>query len=550
MIVQNGKGVSAGVATGPIYFYAPAAAETMRTADCPAAEQRRLEQARQRAAEQLRLLAQTALKAASEEAAELFEAHALLALDEDFADCMNAALEREHCTAERAVACAREQFSALLGAADNAYMQARTADLDDVARCILQQLTDAPPPKIEPPCPSILAADDLSPAETLQLDPHKILGFLTRGGSANSHTAILARLLGIPAICGAGDALCAELNGQTACMDGGTGEWIAAPDAATRATFARRGAAQQAQRQAAEAVRGLPDETQDGRRLSIFCNIAAPEDVAAVLAGDAQGVGLFRSEFLYLAAERAPTEEEQFRAYRAAAAAMDGKRVVIRTFDLGADKQAAYLNLPREENPALGLRAVRVCFAQPELFRTQLRALYRASAYGDVAILFPMIASVWEVQECKRACRAVMAELEQEGVPYRRDTPLGVMIETPAAVLMAAELAKEADFFSVGTNDLTQYLLACDRHASHLERYADPYHPAVLRALQLTADAAHAAGIPVSICGELAADASLLETFLAIGIDALSVAPASVLPLRAALRGLRAEDRTRAMPQG
>lgn len=289
------------------------------------------------------------------------------------------------------------------------------------------------------------------------------------------------------------------------------------------------------------AMKGQEDVTLDGREMMVYCNIGSPGDVAAVLSNDGQGIGLFRSEFLYLASSDYPTEEEQFQAYKEVASAMEGKRVVIRTLDIGADKQVDYFDLQKEENPALGVRAIRICLNRPEVFRTQLRALYRASAYGKVAIMFPMITSVWEVRECKRACQKVMAELDKEGMPYRRDTEIGIMIETPASVLVAEELAKEVDFFSVGTNDLTQYTLACDRQANDLGKFFDPHHPAVLRALKLSTDAAHKAGIWIGICGELGADLSLLETFLAIGIDELSVSPSSVLPLRAKIRECEAK---------
>ncbi len=550
MIRLQGTGISKGLAKGPILFYrrpeaaVPAAAAGPAALADPMDEKRRLAQAAQAAARQLRALAETARKEAGEEAAMLFEAHALLATDEDFADCANAAIESERCSAAHAVQLAGERFAAMLAATGDACLQARADDVRDVARRILDCLAGAAARGIALREPAILAAEELSPSETMLLDKSKLLGLLTQGGSAGSHTAILARTLGIPAVCGLGDALSPALDGRAAVMDGEAGTVAVEPDAAALAAFAAAQEWQQTLQAQAEAVRGQPDITLDGRAMNVYCNIGAPEDVAAVLANDGRGIGLLRSEFLYMAAGGCPTEEQQFRAYRAVAAAMGGRRVVIRTLDIGSDKQLLQLRLPREENPALGMRGIRVCLERPELFRAQLRALYRASAYGNVAILLPMIASVWEVQACRRICESVMAQLEQEGVPYRRDTALGVMIETPAAALVAAELAQEADFFSVGTNDLTQYLLACDRQAGQLERYRDPHHPAVLRAVKLAADAAHAAGIPISICGELAADLSLTETFLALGIDALSVPPAAVLPLRAAIRKASAKNRT------
>ena len=424
----------------------------------------------------------------------------------------------------------------MLASMDDAYMQARAADIKDVTRRILNNLMGVTEGGIDSDVPVILAADDLAPSETLQLDKSKILGFITQGGSGNSHTAILARTMGIPAICGLGEALKAEFSGRQVYIDGETGQVAIEPDEITLAAFQSKQAKQQEMKELMETMKGQKDVTLDGREMMVYCNIGSPEDVTAVQSNDGQGIGLFRSEFLYLAASDYPTEEEQFQAYKDVAAAMGGKRVVIRTLDIGADKQVDYFEMHKEENPALGVRAIRICLNRPEVFRTQLRALYRASAYGKVAIMFPMITSVWEVKECKRACQKVMAELDKEGVPYRKDTEIGIMIETPASVLVAEALAKEVDFFSVGTNDLTQYTLACDRQANDLGKFFDPHHPAVLRALKMAADAAHKAGIWIGICGELGADLELLETFLAIGIDELSVSPTSVLPLRAEIR--------------
>ncbi len=537
MILMQGKGVSKGVVKGPVYFYQRAqAAAAPATATCPEEEKRRLEEAKELSMEQLNALADKAREEAGDEAAMLFETHAMFVEDEDFVDCMNAALDEEHCTAERAVEIAGEQFAAMLAAMDDAYMQARAADIRDVTRRILNNLLGVTEGGIDSEEPVILAADDLAPSETLQLDKSKILGSITQGGSGNSHTAILARTMGIPAICGLGDQLKPELNGRMAYIDGETGKVAIEPDDITLQAFQSKLEKQEEMKMLMETMKGQEDVTLDGRHMMVYCNIGSPEDVAAVHNNDGQGIGLFRSEFLYLAASDYPTEEEQFKAYKEVAAAMEGKRVVIRTLDIGADKQVDYFELQKEENPALGVRAIRICLNRPEVFRTQLRALYRASAYGKVAIMFPMITSVWEVKECKRACQKVMAELDKEGVPYRRDTEIGIMIETPASVLVAEELAKEVDFFSVGTNDLTQYTLACDRQANDLGKFFDPHHPAVLRALKLATDAAHKAGIWIGICGELGADLSLLETFLAIGIDELSVSPSSVLPLRAEIR--------------
>lgn len=545
MILIQGKGVSKGVAKGPIYFYQRVTFSTTAVdSDNIEEEKRRLDEAKTKSMNQLNALAEKAREEAGEESAILFETHAMFVEDEDFCDCMNVALESEHCIAERAVEIAGEQFAAMLAAMDDTYMQARAADIKDVARRILNNLMGVADGGIDSEEPVILAADDLAPSETLQLDKSKILGFITAGGSSNSHTAILARTLGIPAICGLGESLRQELNNRVAYIDGETGEVAIEPDDITLTAFQAKLARQEEMKTLMETMKGQEDVTLDGREMMVYCNIGSPEDVAAVHNNDGQGIGLFRSEFLYLKASDYPSENEQFQAYKDVAAAMDGKRVVIRTLDIGADKQVDYFKLQKEENPALGVRAIRICLNRPEIFRTQLRALYRASAYGKIAIMFPMITSVWEVQECKQACQKVMAELDVEGVPYRKDTEIGIMIETPASVLVAEELAKEVDFFSVGTNDLTQYTLACDRQANDLGKFFDPHHPAVLRALKMAADAAHKAGIWIGICGELGADLSLLETFLAIGIDELSVSPSSVLPLRAEIRKSNAKTCT------
>ena len=415
-------------------------------------------------------------------------------------------------------------------------MSARAADIKDITQRLLNNLMGVVEGGIDSDVPVILCADDLAPSETLQLDKSKILGFALQGGSGTSHTAILARTMGIPAICGLGDALTDEYNGRSGWIDAETGQIVLDPDEITLKGLEMKAKKQAELKELMQTMIGQEDVTLDGKKIKLYCNIGSPEDVAAVKTNDGRGIGLFRSEFLYLAADDYPTEDAQFEAYKAVAEAMEGKRVIIRTLDIGADKQVDYFHMQKEENPALGVRAIRICLNRPEVFRTQLRALYRASAYGKVAIMFPMITSVWEVKECKRACTAVMKELDAEGIPYNPDTELGIMIETPASVFMARDLAKEVDFFSVGTNDLTQYTLACDRQANDLGKFFDPHHPAVLRALKQAADAAHAEGIWIGICGELGADTELLPTFLAIGIDELSVSPAAVLPLRAEIR--------------
>ena len=537
MILMQGKGVSKGVIKGKLYFFQrPDTTVAMRQIEDVEAEKQRLAQAQETTVQQLNILAEKAREDAGEEIAILFDTHAMFVEDEDYVECILSCLEEEGCNAEYAVQMAGEQFAAMFAAMDDAYMQARAADIRDVSQRILNNLMGIVEGGIDSEEPIILAADDLAPSETIQLDKSKILGFVTQGGSSNSHTAILARTMGIPAICGLGDALKAEYAGRVAYLDGETGSVVLDPDELTHAQIREKYNKQQEMKEILATMKGQEDVTLDGKKMLLYCNIGSPEDVSAVLANDGQGIGLFRSEFLYLSASDYPSEDEQFEAYRAVAAAMNGKRVVIRTLDIGADKQVDYFGMKKEENPALGVRAIRICLNRPEVFRTQLRALYRASVFGKIAIMFPMITSVWEVKECKRACQSVMKELETEGIPYNPDTELGIMIETPSSVFVAEELAKLVDFFSVGTNDLTQYTLACDRQANDLGKFYDPHHPALLRAIKMAADAAHKAGIWIGICGELGADISMLPTFLAIGIDELSVSPAAVLPVRAAIR--------------
>lgn len=537
MITIQGKGVSKGIAKGPLYFFQRSdTTVTLKVVSDIEAEKARLAVAQEQSIQQLNALAEKCQEDAGEEMAVLFETHAMFVEDEDFVECITSLIDEKSCNAEYAVEQAGIQFAAMFAAMDDAYMQARAADIKDVAKRILDNLLGVVDGGIRSDVPVILAADDLAPSETLQLDKSKILGFVTMGGSGNSHTAILARTMGIPAICGAGEALAEGYNGRVGYIDGETGQLIIDPDAMTQAALKEKYEKQQETKKLLETMKGQEDITLDGKKMLLYCNIGSPEDVAAVLANDGQGIGLFRSEFLYLSASDYPTEDEQFEAYRSVAAAMNGKRVVIRTLDIGADKQVDYFDMKEEENPALGVRAIRICLNRPEVFRTQLRALYRASVYGKIAIMFPMITSVWEVKECKRACVSVMKELEAEGIPYNKDTELGIMIETPSSVFVAEELAKLVDFFSVGTNDLTQYTLACDRQANDLGKFFDPHHPALLRAIKMAADAAHKAGIWIGICGELGADISMLPTFLAMGIDELSVSPSAVLPVRAAIR--------------
>ena len=539
MYTIQGKGVSKGVANGPVYFYRRGGGEIVKTAVADAAaEKQRFENARSTAMEQLAALYEKAVAEVGEEGAALFEAHQMMREDLDYIDGINDMIEGEGVNAEYAVSQVAEQFAAMLAAMDDAYMQARAADVKDISNRVIGILQGVVAGGIDSDVPVILASDDLAPSETVQLDKSKILGFVTSGGSGNSHTAILARTMGIPAIIGVGDALKDSLEGKSAIIDGETGEVVVEPDAITSERLLKKQAKERALKELLDQLKGKENVTIDGRKVMVYCNIGSPDDVDPVLANDGGGIGLFRSEFLYLQNDDYPTEEQQFKAYKDVAERMGGKRVIIRTLDIGADKQADYFQLDKEENPAMGLRAIRICLTRPEVFKTQLRALYRASAYGKIAIMFPMITSVWEVQEIKRICEAVKAELRREEIPFDENVELGIMIETPSAVMMSDRLAKEVDFFSVGTNDLTQYTLAVDRQGNNLDRFFDSHHPAVLRMLKMAADNAHKAGIWIGICGELGADVSLTETFLAIGIDELSVSPSAVLPLRSAIRSI------------
>jgi len=395
---------------------------------------------------------------------------------------------------------------------------------------------------IDSPVPVILGADDLAPSETVQLDKAKILAFITEGGSGSSHTAILARTMGIPAIIGVGDQMKPEYEGRDVIVDGGTGNVVIDADEQTRSYMMAKREEQLKTQKLLEQLKGQPNVTKDGRTMKVFCNIGNPEDVPVVLSNDGGGIGLFRSEFLYLNCSDYPSEDYQFEAYKKVLSDMGGKEVVIRTLDIGADKQIDYFEMPKEENPALGNRALRICLNRPEIFKTQLRALYRASAYGKLGIMFPMVTSVWEVKEARKMCEVVKKELTEEGKPFADDVQIGIMIETPAAAVMSDRLAKLVDFFSCGTNDLTQYTLACDRQNNDLGRFFNPHHPAVLRLLKMVCDNAHKNGVWVGICGELGADLELTETFLSIGIDELSVSPRSVLPLRQKIREITLAD--------
>ena len=537
MITIQGKGVSAGVGVGPLYFYRRATVEIHNTTvEDTDAEWHRFKGAQTGAVEQLGVLAEQARAEAGDEAAMLFETHQMMAEDLDYEEAIEDLIVNQKLNAEAAVSQVAEQFAAMFAAMDDTYMQARAADVQDVSQRIIGILCGVVQGGIASDVPVLLAADDLAPSETIQLDKSKILGFITAGGSGSSHTAILARTMGIPAIVGMGDALKPEYEGRQAIADGSTGALVIDPDDETRDRLLKKREEQLRLQRLLETLKGQENVTKDGKTVRIYCNIGSPEDVHAVQVNDGGGIGLCRSEFLYLNTKDYPTEDEQFNAYKQVLSDMDGKEVIIRTLDIGADKQIGYFNLPKEDNPAMGMRALRICLNRPEIFRVQLRALFRASAYGKLGIMFPMVTSVWEVREAKRMCEEVKRDLKHEGIPYSDDVKIGVMIETPAAAMISDRLAKEVDFFSIGTNDLTQYTLACDRQNNDLGRFYNPHHPAVLRLIQMVTENAHKNGIWVGICGELGADLTLTETFLAIGVDELSVTPRAVLPLRNAVR--------------
>ena len=537
MITIQGKGVSAGVGIGPLYYYRRATTEIKcYEVEDTDAEWNRFKAAQATAVEQLGALAEKTREEVGEEEAFLFETHQMMAEDLDYEESIEGIIKEEKLNAETAVSRTADLFAEMFASMDDSYMKERAADVKDVSRRILGILSGVVQGGIDSDVPVIVAADDLAPSETIQLDKSKILGFATAQGSGSSHTAILARTMGIPAIVGLGDALKEEFEGREVIMDGATGALVVDPDEETRTRLLRKRDELLRQRQLLEQLKGEENITKDGKTIRVYCNIGSPEDVHAVHENDGGGIGLFRSEFLYLNSTTYPTEEEQFQAYKKVLTEMEGKEVIIRTCDIGADKQIDYFELPEEENPAMGLRALRISLARPDFFRTQLRALFRASAYGKLGIMFPMVTSVWEVREAKRLCESVKRELDEEGIQYSSEVEIGIMIETPAAAILSDRLAKEVDFFSCGTNDLTQYTLACDRQNNDLGRFYDPHHPAVIRLLKMVADNAHANGIWVGICGELGADLDMIETFLAIGIDEVSVSPRAVLQVRNAVR--------------
>lgn len=531
-----GKSIFRKVAIGKVFFYEKNTAVVKRTKiDDPKAELERFEQAKETAKAQLQSLYEKALQEVGDSGAAIFEVHMMMIDDLDYNGSIQNMIESQSVNAEYAVAMTGDNFSTMFAEMDDDYMKARAADVKDISERLVSVLSGCDNDMGDLDEPVILVADDLAPSETVQMDKSKLLAFVTEHGSSNSHTAILARTMNIPAIIGI--PIKKEWHGHMAIVDGYAGCVIIDPDEAEVEKAKKAVAEEEEKQKLLKTLKGQKTITKDGKEIHLYANIGSVADTAAVLMNDAEGIGLFRSEFLYLESDTYPTETEQFNAYKTVAENMAGKKVIIRTLDIGADKQVDYFELDKEENPALGYRAIRICLTREEVFKTQLRALLRASAYGNISIMFPMIISVDEVKKIKQIMEEVKAELTESGVPFK-DVEIGVMIETPAAVMISEQLAEEVDFFSIGTNDLTQYTLAIDRQNPKLDEFYDAHHPAVLRMIQMTIENGHKGGAWVGICGELGADLELTETFLRMGVDELSVSPTFVLPVRNRVREL------------
>lgn len=527
-----GKSVFGGIAIGKISVYKKGEQQVKRTkiADTDK-EIARFRHARENTVAQLKELYDKALKEVGEANAAIFEIHQMMLEDEDYLDSIENIIRMQRVNAEYAVATTSDNFSQMFATMEDDYMKARAMDVKDISERLLTVLKGEQGEEFQAREPVIIVAEDLVPSETVQLDKDMVLSFVTRGGSANSHTAILARTMGIPALIGVNIPLEDSLDGKQGIVDGANGVLYVEPDEQTLTKLKKRQQADREKEQLLQALKGKETVTLDGKKIMLYANIGNSKDLAMVLQNDADGIGLFRSEFIYLENDTFPTEEEQFQIYKTVAETMAGKKVIIRTLDIGADKRCDYFNMEREENPALGYRAIRICLSQPEVFKTQLRALFRASAYGNLAIMYPMIISVEEVRRIHQIVEEVKAELTAMDIAYGNPKQ-GIMIETPAAAFISDELAKEVDFFSIGTNDLTQYTLAIDRQNPKLEEFYNPHHPAVLRMIAMVVENAHKAGIWAGICGELGADLELTKDFLAMGVDELSVSPGSVLPIR------------------
>ena len=532
MQIYKGKSVFGGIAIGKISVYKKdeQLVKRVKIEDADA-EMERYTAARNIAAAQLQKLYDKALKEVGEANAAIFEVHQMMLEDEDYNESVENIIHSQMVNAEYAVASTADNFAQMFEAMDDDYMRGRAADVRDISERVITVLAGGAGSGLDSDEPVIIAADDLAPSETVQLDKDKVLSFVTAHGSENSHTAILARTMGIPALIGTGIDLDETVDGKLGIVDGTNGVVYVDPDAELLEEMKKKQQEEQEKKRLLQTLKGKENITLDGQKVMLYANVGNIKDLGIALQNDAGGIGLFRSEFIYLGQDHYPTEEEQFQIYKTVAETMAGRRVIIRTLDIGADKQCDYFELDKEDNPAMGLRAIRICLTRPEIFKTQLRALFRASVYGNINIMYPMIISVDEVRQIKAIVEEVKAELAEQGIEYGNPAQ-GIMIETPASVMMSRELAEEVDFFSIGTNDLTQYTLAIDRQNSKLDKFFDSHHPAVLRMIQMTVENAHKAGIWCGICGELGADQALTKDFLAMGVDELSVSPGSILPLR------------------
>ena len=538
----QGKSVYKGIVMGPVVVLKKNDYQVKRSRIEDAdAETSRVQEAVKRSQEQLQKLYDKALKEVGEASAAIFEVHQMMLEDEDYLEAIQNMIQTEMVNAEYAVAVTGDNFSQMFASMDDDYMKARAADIKDISERLVRNLSGQEDADLSDIDPSVIVADDLSPSETVQMDKEKILAFVTVHGSTNSHTAILARMMNIPALIGVPLALDELKNGTTAVVDGFTGQVTFEPDEETQAATLKRVQEEKEKLALLQELKGKENITLDGKKINIYANIGSVGDIGYVLENDAGGIGLFRSEFLYLGRNDFPTEEEQFQAYKQVVQTMAGKKVIIRTLDIGADKQVDYFNLGNEENPALGYRAIRICLKQPDIFKTQLRALFRAAVYGNLSIMYPMITSVEEVEKIYEIVKEVEIELKAQEIQYRIPEQ-GIMIETPAAVMISDRLAEMVDFFSIGTNDLTQYTLAIDRQNEKLDDFYNPHHEAVLRMIQMVVDNAHKCGKWAGICGELGADLTLTEKFVRMGLDERSVAPSMILKLRKIVREMKAED--------
>lgn len=532
MQIYNGKSVFGGIAIGKISVYQKKEQQVKRVKiDDPEQEMARYEKAKAEGIKQLQRLYDKALREVGEANAAIFEVHQMMMEDDGYNESVENIIRSQGVNAEYAVATTGDNYAQMFSAMDDDYMRERAADVRDISERLLTILNGEETGAVDADEPKIIVAEDLAPSETVQLDKDKVLSFVTVKGSLNSHTAILARTMAIPALVNTSVSLESEMDGRLGIVDGADGTFYVDPDEETLAEMKKRQEEDLSRKQLLLTLKGKENVTLDGQKVMLYANIGNIKDLATVIQNDAGGIGLFRSEFIYLEKEDFPTEEEQFQIYRQVAQTMAGKRVIIRTLDIGADKQCDYFHMEHEENPALGCRAIRICLTRPEIFKTQLRALFRASAFGKIAIMYPMITSVQEVRKIKEIVEEVKAELTTQGVEFGNPEQ-GIMIETPAAAIISDDLAKEVDFFSIGTNDLSQYTMAIDRQNPQLDLFFDPHHPAVLRMISLVVENAHKAGIWAGICGELGADQSLTKEFLAMGVDELSVSPGSILPLR------------------